>query len=84
MLLINHGSQVDARNEWESTPLHLASREGHVQFARRLIERGADVNARNEDNLTPLHLASQARNAELVSMLVEHGASQSGLTLFRA
>ena len=57
-----------------STPLHLTSREGHVEVARMLVERGADVSAQAEDGSTPLHSASCRNHVEVARMLVEHGA----------
>jgi ankyrin repeat protein len=57
------------------TPLHLASKHGHVKSARILIECGADVTAENEDGETPLYLASQEGHVEIARMLIEHGAS---------
>jgi ankyrin repeat protein len=40
-----------------ATPLHLASRKGHMKVACKLIERGADLTARDDNGQTPLHLA---------------------------
>ena len=55
------------------TPLHLASREGHLDIARFLIEHGANVTAHQRE-LTPLHHASQRGHLDLARLLVEHGA----------
>ena len=57
-----------------STPLHLTSREGHMDLAQMLIERGVDVSAQSEDGRTPLHLASLNGHGDLARMLVDHGA----------
>jgi hypothetical protein len=43
-----------------STPLHLASRQGHVEAARVLIKFGAGVAARDKDRSTPLHQCRRA------------------------
>jgi ankyrin repeat protein len=58
-LLIQHGADVNAPDVDKSTPLHLASKGGHVEFAQVLIEYGADVNAEGNYKWTPLHLASR-------------------------
>jgi ankyrin repeat protein len=56
------------------TPLHLASKWGHVKTARKIIEIGADVEAQSKDGETPLHLASRNGGVEVVRMLIERGA----------
>ena len=73
-LVIEHSQDVRCRGLTNMvTPLHLASREGHVAVARFLLEHGADADARDNDNCTPLHWASQQGHLELVRVLIEHG-----------
>ncbi|KAH9044350.1 ankyrin repeat-containing domain protein [Lactarius pseudohatsudake] len=55
-LLIQHGADVAARDNSNSTPLHLASFKGGAESVQLLIQHKADVNVRNKENLTPLHL----------------------------
>jgi len=66
--LIEAGADVNARNNYNETPLHFQTSEGVV---RLLIEAGADVNARNDYNSTPLHF--QTREGS-VRLLIEAGA----------
>ena len=74
-LIIEHSQDVCSRNSTNNaTPLHLASRNGHVKAACKLIEHGADVSAQNNGGATPLHLALEKRQIEVARMLIERGA----------
>ena len=86
ILVIEHPQDVNSQSvDNASSPLHLASRGGHVDLARMLIERGADVSAQKEDGSTALHLASENGYVDLSRMLIERGAdisaqNEDGLT----
>jgi ankyrin repeat protein len=73
-LLLEHGADVDARDNAELTPLLLASREGHAELGRILLEHGADTEARDNDKRTPLFLAVENEHVEVTRILLEHGA----------
>ena len=72
-ILIKHGSQVDARNLNQETPLHVASKNGHQQTAELLIHHGSDVNARNKLKESPLHLAEENGHPHITQFLIERG-----------
>ena len=76
--LVNEHSQ-DVHSQFFTnmvTPLHLASKRGHLEVARSLREYGADVTAQDESGWNPLHLALSGGHVELVHMFTEHGARQ--------
>ena len=64
---------VDLRSPYNETPLHLASKYGHVKAVRTLIEHGADVKAQSVHGLTPLHLASLQGQVDIARILIGHG-----------
>ena len=77
--LIDELSQnVNSQNFTDSTtPLHVASKEGHVDITRRLLDCDADLEARDKYSMTPLHAASVGAHPEVVRILIERGASVS-------
>jgi len=76
--LIEHGADVTAQDNNESTPLHQlsGSNSGNVELAKFFVERGADVTAQDRYRSTPLHKVVESRkgNVDLARFLVEHGA----------
>jgi ankyrin repeat protein len=77
-LVIEHSQDVRSRSvKDDTTPLHLASGNGHKQVACFLLEHGADVSARDDYRKTPLHLALQLGHIDVAHMLIERGANVS-------
>ena len=73
--LINIGADLDARGEYERTPLHLAAQHStSPDIVKVLVEGGADVDARETDQQTPLHLAA-LYNRSMVATLIAHKAN---------
>jgi ankyrin repeat protein len=56
-LLIKFGANVNIRNPYGSTPLHLAAEEWNIDLIRVLIENNANVNEPDGNNRTPLESA---------------------------
>lgn len=77
--LIAQGANVNARNEFGETPLHLAQSKEMAEF---LLSKGADIHAKdNEFGITPLFNAPK----EIFKFLISKGAdvnvrSKKGLT----
>ena len=77
------GTDVNAKNNFESTPLHSASGGGHKEIANLLIAKSADVNARDDVGQTPLDFAEEvneddspediAVKKETADLLRKHG-----------
>ena len=65
-----HRVTINEADDFQRTPLHLASECGHIEIVRELLRRGADVTAEDWDHRTPLHHASNMwESAQLRSSL---------------
>ena len=87
--LLEKGAAVDARNEFELTPLIVAADKGNAELVRLLVSHGADLNAKDHTyGKTPLkaaisswsdlrgNLAPAARKdrADIIEFLLQRGA----------
>ena len=76
--LINHGLDVNLRNDDGYTGLHLACMNGKLESARQLLCLGADRNVVGGVwASSPLHLACIEGNRDIIKLLVEKGANKS-------
>ena len=57
-----------------TTPLTIASEQGHAQVVRRLLDKGATINISDELCRPPLLAAISHKNQNIVQMLLENGA----------
>jgi ankyrin repeat protein len=66
------------------TPLHEASRNGHVEAARLLIEfcNGIEM-VRDSDKLSPLHYAAESGHLDVVSLLLSCGVDVNTKSRFQ-
>lgn len=69
-LLISHGAEVDALQEYQRTPLHLAAFTGRTELVALLIKHGARVCACEEDQQTALNFAARFHHTELIVELL--------------
>ena len=74
-LLLAHCVDVDTRGIKGQTPLHLASKKGHVDIGQQLLDRNVDVDAQDNNHSIPLHLALSEQNIEAAKLFVECGAN---------
>jgi cytohesin len=63
-----HGEGIDARDEDDNTPLHLAAWAGHLEACHKLACSNT-VAAARRDGKTPLDLAEEGGSAEVVAFL---------------
>ncbi|CAB0030052.1 unnamed protein product [Trichogramma brassicae] len=74
-MLFEHRSKllVDAKDQFGETPLHLALRHGHVEFAALLLRNDSCPTIADEEGETPLHIVCRRyRDGESIRMLFEH------------
>lgn len=70
------GLNVDARNAFGLTPLHIATWRNHLPIVRRLLAAGADPDARDgESGWSSLHRALHFGHLAVAGALMESGAS---------
>jgi ankyrin repeat protein len=50
---LDHGADINVKNEASKTPLHLAADAGQAEAAKFLINRGASIFARDNNQMTP-------------------------------
>jgi len=46
---VNQKADINAKDKDEWTPLHLASRYGHLSVVEYLVNQKADINEKNND-----------------------------------
>ena len=74
-LLLDAGLQVDARDHFSNTPLHIAARNKHLATMRLLLERGADVNAEDCAGYTAI---DHGLDYDVFEILLAHRANPNG------
>jgi len=76
-LLKNHPSIVNARGNFNSTPLHWAALKGHMDMVDMLLSFGADIDTTDDSLRTPLYLAALGSHAVAAKLLIDKGADIS-------
>ena len=74
---IKAGTDLNAKDDYGSTPLIIAITFGKTDASRILIAGGADITITNNDNATPLHIAAFLCRTEIVNLLLEKGADKN-------
>eukprot|EP00752_Nemacystus_decipiens_P011995 g10634.t1 len=71
---IEHGANVDATDDTQSTPLHHAVILNRDEMIDVLVEAGANTEVRDDIGRTPLHCAAFNRPHDALLALLKHGA----------
>jgi hypothetical protein len=79
-LLEQHGADVNARGQYDCTPLHYAAYKGHTAAAACLLDHGADIHAAcSWYGRRPLGQAARMGNFEVARLLLDRGADPNDL-----
>ena len=63
-MLIDAGANVNHKDKFDNTPLHVACKQGYMQAFELLIKHGADLQAKTKSQETLLHLTQNPKIAE--------------------
>lgn len=76
--LIDHGANVNAADDINTTPLHNAAWYGHYQIAKKLLDSGAKPNIAGTKDArftTPLNAAAKRKHKNIATLLIEYDAT---------
>lgn len=74
--LVEHGADLEARDENGLTALLIAVNQDNHRMLRHLISHGADVNVRNTENQSALSIAKQQDLVDIAQLLKRNGAKE--------
>ncbi len=79
-LLLDHGANIEVKDEGGRTVLHHAVRASRYEKDEALIslllDRGADINATDNEMRTPLHYAANRVSIGTYQLLKDRGADE--------
>ncbi|KAL9578394.1 MAG: hypothetical protein Q9212_005744 [Teloschistes hypoglaucus] len=74
-LLLDHGSDIEARDNWGRHSLIVAAMINRLNIVEVLLQRGADIKAQDVDGLSALHWAAQNNHYDVARLLLTGGTS---------
>lgn len=76
------GTNINTKNYYEETALHIACVTGYEDIVELLINRGAEINMKDKDGETALHNASRNGYKKIVELLIDRGANINAMSYF--
>lgn len=77
------GADINARDDWQRTPLHCAIAACHGDLARLLTEKGTDLRAQDHQQQTALHWAARNGLSDIARLLLQRGADPAAQDRWR-
>uniref|UniRef100_A0A8C6XPG1 Uncharacterized protein n=1 Tax=Naja naja TaxID=35670 RepID=A0A8C6XPG1_NAJNA len=74
LLVAGNNKNINDKNIWRKTPLHLAAEHGHSNLIDFLLSNGSAINALDNNKDTPLHCACKAGHFDSVRALLNWSA----------
>ncbi|MCJ1467747.1 hypothetical protein MMC07_006372 [Pseudocyphellaria aurata] len=73
-LLLDYGAEINSKDIYGSTEMHLATISGAEKMMKLLLNHGAELNSKDINGSTELHLAARSGDEKVVKLLLNHGA----------
>lgn len=69
--LLDRKASVNGTSHGNTSPLHLAAKQGFTNIGKYLIKRGASLEHKDEDGKTPLEIAIEGQHNDFSIMLIQ-------------
>ena len=73
-IALNLKAEMNAKNEYGITPLHVVAADNSLELAELLISSGANLEAKDNRGWTPLTLAARYNHLAVTELLISSGA----------
>ena len=72
--LLSKGANVEKKGNWDSTPIIIASQQGHLSIVKLLVRAKANIEATDVKARTAFYLAARNNQVSVMTYLAEIGA----------
>jgi len=70
-LIGERNAKIDARNNSEEAPIHVAAQFQSTKIVDILLKQGANIESRDASGCTPLHHAARCNQKDVIQHLIE-------------